>query len=308
MEAFHFIRPAWFILWLPFVVLAWVLLRQKTVPEALRGVCDSHLLKHLLVMRGVNRRMFSLGFLFLSVSFAIVALAGPTWSRWPVPTYQPIQPRVLVLDMSDTMSMTDVAPDRLQRAKFKLHDLFQQTGQWGLIVYTGESFVVSPLTDDGQTIDALLSSLTPDVMPVEGEQLNSALLDAQKLIRDAGFSHGQVLVLTGSPPSGRDVATAKTLARAGIETSILPVVGQEIRLGPMFQRFATAGHGQRISLTHTDADIKSWLVATHNHQQYGAQWHDDIPVWRDQGRWFLIPALAFLLPVFRRGWLQGIGT
>ena len=175
-------------------------------------------------------------------------------------------------------------------------------------MYTGEPFVVSPLTEDGQTIDALLSSLTPDIMPVEGQQLATALEQGAQLIKQAGFQQGQLLVLTASAPSPESISTAKGLARAGIETSVIPVLSTDIALSPSFQQLVSAGQGELIRFTDTAADIDKWLAATHQHQHYTANLQDEIPLWRDEGRWFLIPALLLLLPVFRRGWLQGLTT
>ena len=144
-------------------------------------------------------------------------------------------------------------------------------------------------------------------MPVEGQQLDAALVLAGKLIGDAGFSQGQILVLTGSSPTTKDIAAAKSLAKAGIETSIIPVMGQTAGVSPLFQRFARAGNGKFFSLSDTSKDINNWLAATRKNQQFSAKVQGDIPAFRDQGRWFLILALLFLLPAFRRGWLQGIG-
>ena len=203
------------------------------------------------------------------------------------------------------MLMNDLQPDRLSRAKFKLHDLFQyqDAGQLGLVVYTGEPFVVSPLTDDGQTIDALLSSLTPDIMPVEGQNLSSALEQAGQLIAQAGFQQGELLVLTATTPTTDAIATAKALSHVGIHTSVLPVVGSDVSLSPLFRQFVQAGQGQLISFSDTSTDLDRWLTSTRGKQQYAANLQNEIPIWRDQGRWFLIPALLFLLPAFRRGWL-----
>lgn len=306
MTDFHFIRPLWLWMLLPFVVLSWCLLRQTSTMTAWSKVCDAHLLPYLIQTKHYSRRIFSMLLLFASVLLMIISLAGPTWSRLPVPTYQQIQPRVVVLDMSDTMLTNDLQPDRLSRAKFKLHDLFQHknTGQFGLVVYTGEPFVVSPLTDDGQTIDALLSSLTPDVMPVEGQQLSSAIDQAHQLITQAGFQQGNILVLTASSPSRSDIEAATLLSQAGIYTSIMPVIKNDTTLNPLFEEFAKAGHGEVIPFSDTSTDLEQWLTATQSNQQYTANLQNDIPVWSDQGRWFLIPALIFLLPAFRRGWLS----
>lgn len=305
MTEFHFIRPLWLLMLIPLVLLGWRLLRQGSVSTAWNKVCDAHLLPYLIQTKGYSRRTLSTLILFASVALMIIGLAGPTWSRLPVPTYQQIQPRVVVLDMSDAMLVNDLRPDRLSRAKFKLHDLFQHkdAGQFGLVVYTGEPFVVSPLTDDGQTIDALLSSLTPDIMPVEGQQLSSAIDQARQLIIQAGFQYGHILVLTASSPSRNDIAAAKSLSQTGVYTSIMPITKTDTPLNPLFQEFAKAGQGDVIPFSDTSTDLEQWLAASKSNQQYTANLQNDIPIWRDQGRWFLIPALIFLLPAFRRGWL-----
>ena len=305
MGEFHFIRPLWLLAFFPFLVLVWRLLRQKTAMTAWSKVCDEHLLRHLIQTKGYSRHNFSRLLLMTSVVLLILSLAGPTWSRFPVPTYQQIQPRIVVLDMSNDMLQNDLHPDRLSRAKFKLHDLFQHqdVGQFGLVVYTGEPFVVSPLTDDGQTIDALLSSLTPDIMPVEGENLSSALEQAGQLIAQAGFQHGQLLVLTATTPSRDAVDAAKALSHVGIHSSVMPVVASDTKVSPRFQEFANVGQGKLIPFSDTSTDIEQWLTASRGNQEYAASLQNEIPVWRDQGRWFLIPSLIFLLPAYRRGWL-----
>ncbi len=307
MTEFHFIRPLWLFIFLPVLALMWWCLRRQAPTMTAWGkVCDSHLLPYLIQTKGYSRRTISWLLLFASVVFMIISLAGPTWSRLPVPTYKQIKPRVVVLDMSDAMLVNDLPPDRLNRAKFKLHDLFQRkdVGQFGLVVYTGEPFVVSPLTDDGQTIDALLPSLTPDVMPVEGQQLASALEQAGQLIAQAGFQQGQVIVLSATPPSADAVRVAKKLSNMGVNTSVMPILSHDMSRDPRFLQLAKAGHGELIPFSDTSTDIEQWLAATRGNEHYLTNVHNEIPVWRDQGRWFLIPALLLLLTTFRRGWLQ----
>ncbi len=309
MADFHFIRPLWLFALLPFAALAWHLFRQAPMMQAWMAICDNHLLPWLMQVNGRSRRTWPLLMLLSSALLMIIGLAGPTWSRLPVPTYQQIQPRVLVLDMSESMLERDLSPDRLSRAKFKLHDLFQHkdAGQFGMVVYTSEPFVVSPLTDDAQTIDALLPSLTPAIMPVKGNHLEKALDQAGKLITQAGFRTGQILVLTAHSPSPSAVDMARKLARHDIETSVIPILSNHSSSW-LFDPLAQAGQGNVITFTNTSADLDRWLSLSHDNHGYDINQQNDIPVWRDQGRWFLIPALLLLLPVFRRGWLQRIST
>lgn len=309
ISEFHFIRPLWLLALLPQALLAWYLFRQTPMTHAWNVICDAHLLPWLTQVTRRSKRTRPLLILLASAIFMIISLAGPTWSRFPVPTYQQIQPRVLVLDMSPEMLSRDLSPDRLSRAKFKLHDLFQHrdAGQFGLVVYTAEPFIVSPLTDDGQTIDALLPSLTPGVMPVSGNQLEKALEQAAELITQSGSQTGQILVLTGHPPTKLAVKAAKMLARQGIITSVIPIMSNRSSI-PLFEPMATAGLGHVIEFTDTTADLDQWLATSLTNQHYGVNLQNDIPIWQDQGRWFLVPALLLLLPVFRRGWMQRINT
>lgn len=309
MSDIHFIRPWWFLACIPLLLLIWQSIHQQATKNTLNDICDSHLLPFLIKKTNLSHPTQPLFYLFTCALLMIISLAGPTWSRLPVPTFQPSQARVIVLDLSDAMLATDRTPSRLVRAKFKLHDLFQskQAGQFGLVVYTSQPFVVSPLTDDGQTIDALLPVLAPNIMPVAGHNLSLALQQAQQLITQAGFETGDILVITAHEPSDKAIKTAQSLARNTIYTSIMSIQ-QEPTSQTTLKRLATAGKGLVISFTNTNADINSWLKQSRHHQQHMINKQQTIPIWRDQGRWFLIPALLLLLPVFRRGWLQRINS
>ncbi|USQ13897.1 VWA domain-containing protein [Legionella lytica] len=303
---FHFLRPWWLLMILPLLGLALASWRRHPKLHAWAEICDPHLLNHLLQKKGQGQRMGAIFCLLFSILFMIVSIAGPAWHKLPVATYKPIQPRVLVLDMSEHMMESDLSPNRLSRAKFKLRDVFarKDIGQFGLVAFTSEPFVVSPLTDDGQTISALLSSLTPNIMPVTGHNLERAVAEAALLIKQAGYNHGQILVLTADSPSTEAIAEVKKLATVGIFTSIMPIKADP-NLNPLFQLFADAGDGQLLKYTSDASNLDRWIDGSAQ-KQFALSKDDDIPLWRDEGRWFLIPALLLLLPIFQRGWLQRI--
>lgn len=308
LNELHFLRPWWWLAFLPLCLLAYLLLRHVPELQAWKNVCDPHLLPHLMQIEHRRKRWLPLILLLTSMGFIIISLTGPTWTRLPVPTYHAIQPRVVLLDMSADMKATDLSPNRLSRAKFKLHDLLQfpDIGQLGLVVYTDDAFVVSPLTDDGQTIDALITALTPDIMPVQGNRLERALQQGADLLKQAGATTGQMLVLTAQVPSAAAVDTARRLGQQGIHISVLPILADP-QAPALFMPLAEAGFGRVISYTDTAADIEQWL-STKYRSRYSANINRDVALWRDEGRWFIIPALLFLLPVFRRGWLQRINS
>ena len=305
----HFIRPYWFLAVIPLLVLTWRAFRRQPTQHAWSDVCDPHLLPYLIKTNKHQRHTQPLLILLACAQLMVISLTGPTWSRLPVPTFQQSQPRIIVLDMSNNMLVPNPPPSRLMRAKFKLHDLFQHkdVGQFGLVVYTAEPFVVSPLTDDGATIDALLPSLTQDLMPVKGNDLSLALTQAQALITQAGFHSGEILVMTALSPSESAIDTANELASSGVHTSIMPILRDSIP-SDAFKQLAKAGQGYLIPFSDTESDLNQWIRRSHKPLREIIIQQQNIPVWRDQGRWFLLPALLLLLPVFRRGWLQRINS
>ncbi len=71
--------------------------------------------------------------------------------------------------MSMSMYATDVAPNRAVRAQRKIIDVLnsrREEGQTALVVYAGDAHAVTPLTDDVETINNLVPSPQPNIMPV----------------------------------------------------------------------------------------------------------------------------------------------
>ncbi len=306
----HLLRPWWLLLFVPWVGLLFYLWRKSTDVLMWRDVCDPHLIPFVVEKRRVGRQTNAFLCLFGSTGLMILALCGPTWSRLAVPTFHTLLPRVIVLDMSQTMAATDLSPNRLTRAKFKLHDLFQSgvVGQWGLIAYTSQPFVVSPLTDDPQTIEALLPNLTLDIMPVGGSDLQQALLEAKKLFDEAGFGSGEILVVGAAEPDTQALRVAHTLFKKGINVSVLPTL-THVSSSNRFKDLAKKGHGFYLSFTDDGQDWSAWIQKTqHRLQLHHQKQAELIPVWRDDGRVFLVLAAVLWLFVFRRGFWLGMGV
>ncbi len=302
IASFHWIRPFWLLGFIPLLLL--IFLRKKLYKlSSWSHVCDAPLMEFLVI--DAPKRYSALATLCTALSFMLISLAGPSWVKLAVPSYQNNAPRVILLDLSEEMNTKDISPSRLARAKFKLHDLFQlKTGDlYGLIAFTERAFVVSPVTEDANTIDSLVDSLTTDIMPVQGYVLSNALLEAADLVKNAGFTYGNLLVITASTPDAASIATARALSRQKITTSILPI-GKNSKLSSEYRPLAKAGNGMLLSFTNTNEDLQQWLKSTRQNDKLERLQNEAAPIYRDEGRWFLIPVLLLLVPVFRRNWLQ----
>ena len=55
------------------------------------------------------------------------------------------------------------------------------------MVYGGEAFAVSPLTEDGNTIISLVPTLKPSLLPTYGSNTEDAIATAIELVTNGGY-------------------------------------------------------------------------------------------------------------------------
>jgi len=302
----HFLRPYASFLLLPWGLLFWRSWRQEPTLKSWQRVCDPVLLQHLLKTQDAFKRQAVLCAFFGLLFFLIVALSGPAFFRDPVPVYESAKARVVLLSLTEDMLKHDLPPSRLSRVKFKLHDLFirQDAYPIGLVVFSGEPFIVSPLTSDGKTIDALLPALHPNIMPVDGYRLESALEMGATLIHQSGFDTGDILVMSAQAPTPEAIVLARRLHTQGFVVSMMPILSTREAPDPLYRTFSDAGGGQLLPMENSVKDLNRWLHSSKQSPLFRKQQDVGVMFWRDEGHWFLIPALILCLLFFRRGLLQ----
>lgn len=324
----HWLRPAWLLAFLPVLLLLLPLTLQSWRDNAWRKACDPHLLPHLLVGDGTRSAVLKKCMLLFGFLLAIISLAGPCYKTSAAPIFQLNTARVIVFDLSTAQWANDIAPNRLTRARFKLLDLLQnlQEGQTGLVVFTAQPFVVSPLTHDTQTLVNTVGELSPEIMPVQGYQLSAALLKAKTVLEKGGAHSGHIVVFTAQNPNTLDINTATALAKQNFYTDVLysgTAAGSTIttpegtlakdekgniilsRLDKTaLSQLARAGHGQLWSLDTPVATIIHSLNPQFALKNASKTHAAQTRIWMDNGYIWLWPLLILVLYAFRRGRLQ----
>ncbi len=325
---FHFIRPYWLLAVIPYLAILVLMLRNKLAQGNWSAVCDAALLPYLLQQKAVNQSRWPITAGAIAALLAIVALAGPTWERLPSPVFRNDSALVIALDLSRSMDAADIKPSRLIMARYKIADILKQRkdGQTALLVYAGDAFTVTPLTDDTETIDSQLSALNTDIMPSQGSDTALALEKAMELLKQAGLQKGQILLVTDGVDVDKTLSTVKTLDK--YQLSILGVGtddGAPIALpeggflkdergnivvpklnSAGLAKLAQAGNGVYQTITANDADIQAVLanVDRSSVQQQGKQ-NDNLLLdqWADKGLWLLLLVLPLAALTFRKGLL-----
>src|SRR5690606_15571528 len=153
---------------------------------------------------------------------AVLALAGPSWRQGEQPLLQGEAPLVVALDLSSAILASDLPPSRLLQARAKLATLLKQRsgGQVGLVVFADDAYTVAPLTRDAGNVALFPDSLAPDVMPVDGSRPASGIEQSVRLLRQAGFTSGDILVI-GNQGDAAARSAAADAKRAGYRVSAL---------------------------------------------------------------------------------------
>jgi len=331
LSQFHFLRPFALLLIFVLVFIIYLLKKGQNKDGSWATLCSSELLDYLQVGEATKASSSSMWMLGLAGLLAITALAGPVWQKQPQAIYREASALVVALDLSRSMDAADIKPSRLVRAKQKLRDVLslRKDGQTALIAFAGTAYVVTPLTDDTDTILSQLDGLTTDIMPKQGGMLDAAMQKAMALLQQASIKHGELLYLTDSD----DVSDAmlKEFTAAGHHVNVVAVGTKEgAPIGKSDGGFLTGGHGNiviaklnvarlqhvaslgdgvyhALSLDNTDiAPILAHLNPSLMDQMNdiaSKQTSMQYDVWREQGAWLLLLLIPLALLGFRRGLL-----
>lgn len=324
---FHWLRPLW-LLAIPLVVgVAMLLARGQLGAGNWRNLIDPQLAPYVLSRNPGRGRDGRWWLLAVGGVLAALALAGPAWQRIDQPVFRAEQALVLALDLSRSMDAQDIAPSRLARARLKMLDVLQhqEGGQTALLVYSANAFTVTPLTDDSDTIAALINSLTTDIMPSRGSYPEVAIRKGQMLLEQAGVGFGKVLLITDGGASPAAERAARELRDAGYTLAVLGVGTTEGAPVPRqtggfvtdnrgaiavarleasgLRDLAIAGGGDFAVLAPDNRDLDLLLAETATGPAASTDDALATDQWREEGPWLVLLLLPLAALAFRKGWV-----
>jgi Ca-activated chloride channel family protein len=121
---------------------------------------------------------------------------------------------IIALDVSNSMMAEDIQPNRLERAKQAISKLVDQlvNDKIGLIVFAGKAYVQMPITTDYVSAKMFLSTISPDIVPVQGTAIGSAIELGMNSFTPALESSKALIVITDGENHEDDAVQAASLA------------------------------------------------------------------------------------------------
>ncbi|MEC6907196.1 VWA domain-containing protein [Photobacterium piscicola] len=320
MADFTFMHPLWFAAFIPLIiVLPW--LKDKAQHS---GLIAPHLAQKLGLTQQ-QPKIWPIALLALGWLIAVIAMAGPSWQKVKLPAYNLSGARVLVMNMSQSMYATDIKPNRLTQERFKALDMLPswKEGSTGLVAFAGDGYEVSPLTTDSSTLRNLIPSLSPDVMPIAGNNAATGIAEAIRLLKQAGHNTGDIILMTDGMTKAVAKQALADLKGTHYRVSILAmgtVAGAPIQLPdgsllsengtPVISKIdiktlmsITDSTGGILQMAQTtDNDVNAIAHFTAKPLDNGKKGHEkELQERLNGGFWLIIPLLLLALLGFRRG-------
>ena len=193
------------------------LLRWKK--NTTRKIGDPLLVKQLI--SSFSQKRFVLRFIMVLLAFSagILAVMNP---RVPGDADNRTRKGIdiaIALDVSKSMLATDLAPDRLERARQLITKLIQQMpdDRVALVLFAGKAYLQLPLTVDHSAASMFVSGVTTDAVPQQGTVISDALQMSAGVFNPADKRFKAVLLITDGEDHDADaVSTAKELVEKGV--------------------------------------------------------------------------------------------
>ncbi|WP_439106063.1 vWA domain-containing protein [Congregibacter sp.] len=314
---FHFLRPYWLLLLVPFAVLSVIQWRRSDLGKQWEPVIAPHLLPSMIVP-GSQRRLFSP--LWVSIILGpLIALtvAGPSWERGDSPFAQDAAALIIAVDLSASMNESDLQPSRLQRARDKILKLAEARGDayTALVAYSGSAHTVLPLSNDSDMLLHYVDALAVGMLPRRGKAPENVLAISDKLLAARGNGGSLLIVSDGANEQsaavfadwaeetdtqllvwgmGKTQAQLDADAARGLAARAQPLQEAQLRA------ISDAGDGHYEQVSVDDSDLKSLLRRINRHYLLS---EDSARPWLDGGIYLLPLIMLCFLLWFRAGWV-----
>ena len=212
----YFAQPAFFGLLILVPLVVWWELKRSNQKQATVVVSSVSSFRGLRSWKNFLRPVLFV-FRLLTLCCLIIALARPqTRNDEQLVTGEGID-IVLCLDISGSMLAQDFTPNRMEAAKNVASEFIDHrpTDRIGLVIFSGESFTMCPLTTDRNVLKSQLFTVQSGLLE-DGTAIGSGLATGVDRLRNSPSKSKVIILLTDGENNGGliDPNTAKEIAKS----------------------------------------------------------------------------------------------
>ena len=202
---------------LPLAALG-LIFQSRKKKRALAMFADAQLLGRLTAAESRGRNIIKALLLLAALGLLLFALAGPRWGSHYEEVSQKGVDIMILVDVSPSMLVEDIAPNRLERARREILDFLKvvQGDRVGLVAFAGAAFIQCPLTLDYAALEMFLNAIQPDLIPVPGTDLGAAIeMGLSAFDEEANTDKVILLITDGEDNEKRGLEAARQAAAKG---------------------------------------------------------------------------------------------
>lgn len=189
----------WFLLALP-VLIALLWYKRRSIRKLQKEYFSEELFSSLRSGYWSAGAAFRTVLFISGLVFVLVALAGPKVGTEVREVKRRGIDMLIALDLSASMNAEDVRPSRLEKAKFEINRLIERLkgDRVGLVVFTGEAYLQSPMTLDYSALKLFLEIVDTDQMPSSATDFKAAMetaLSAFESLEESNTDAAKVLLI-----------------------------------------------------------------------------------------------------------------
>jgi len=200
----------------------------------------------------------------------VIALLGPSFGDTSREIKSIGKDIVICVDLSESMNAFDIQPTRLEKVKFELKNLVNafSSDRIGLIIFSSEAFVQSPLTYDQSALNMFIDVLNTSLVPNTGTDFGPPLRMALDKLAGEESNVVQrkskiiILISDGEDFGENTTEVASSIADENIKLYTLGIgtsAGGRIRTS---YGFKTDRNGQIVISRLKDRELKSLAIKT----------------------------------------------
>lgn len=312
--------PAWLLVWIAVPILAVCAVLSGRFRKAPWDVFAAERLRGRLIKRDHPLpRWISLGMILaalVALAFALARPQGDAGTKTEITTGRNV---MIALDLSRSMRVQDVKPDRLAQAKIVLYELLEslKNDRVGLIGFAGTPFLTAPLTIDHAAVRETVEQIDENWMPTGGSDIAAAVRLATQTLKETGQKNNALILFSDGEENEGDldaiIADAErsgvTIIAVGLGTEdggfvphpdftggLVDSSGNRVlsRLQPEVLRKLAEGTNGRYVIARRGADISGMVRAAtegiDSFEMEGGETRIVIEFYQ----WALLPAIVFL--------------
>jgi Ca-activated chloride channel homolog len=203
----------------PLLILLYIMYRYRQA-KAKNRLGEEIFVQRLILNSSKGRATSKFLLMLLAYCCFIIALAKPVTAEQEMTSLATEQADIVfAIDVSNSMLVADVLPDRLTLAKKFVSEVIERLNgaQVGIVVFAKKAYPYLPLTTNYKTVQEAGKIITPDMIATQGTSLREALKMAAMLLQSRENKARVICVLSdGESHQENYESLSDSLSKAGI--------------------------------------------------------------------------------------------